>query len=81
MSAVQIEKLRKAAEGLILSDAQKHILAHRLARKLVRKDPGTLTVSELLGLIDTAMGDMQPGIEMLVISEDAYRDDRIVKQL
>ncbi len=82
MGATQTEKLRMAAEGLILTDAQKHILAHRLARKLARKERGTISVPEMLTLIDSAMCDMHPGadVEMLVISEDAYRDNRVVRQ-
>jgi len=75
------EKLRVAAEGLILADAQKHILAHRLARKLQSKESGTVTVSELLGMIDTAMSDMSAGLEMMVVSEDSYRDNRIVHKM
>lgn len=78
MSAIQREELRTAAQGLILTDAQKHILAHRLARKLGKKEPGAITVSELLGWIDTAMSDLQPGVDMMVISEDAYRGNQFV---
>ena len=83
MGATQTEKLRMAAEGLILNDAQKHILAHRLARKLARKEQGCITVSEMLQLIDGAMRDMQASasVEMLVISEDAYRDNRVVRRV
>jgi hypothetical protein len=81
MGATHTEKLRNAAEGLILTDAQKHILAHRLARKLASKGQGSITVPEMLGLIENAMCDMQPGVdvEMLVISEDAYRDNRVIR--
>jgi hypothetical protein len=74
------ERLRIAAEGLILSDAQKHILAHRLTRKLRTREVRTITVSELLAMIEAAMCDMAPGIEMHVVSEDSYRDNRIVKR-
>ncbi|MEE4146036.1 MAG: hypothetical protein V2I26_14625 [Halieaceae bacterium] len=79
MSATQAENLRSVAQGLILSDAQKHILAYRLARKLSRKEAGTITVADMLALIDTAMCDMLPGVEMLEISEDSYRDNRVVR--
>ncbi len=78
MSATQTTNFRMAAEGLILTDAQKHILAYRLTRKLVSKEPGTLTVPEMLNLIDSAMCDMQNGMETLVISEDSYRGNRVL---
>jgi hypothetical protein len=75
------DKLRVAAEGLILADAQKHILAHRLARKLQNKKSGNITVSELLGMIDTAMSDMTAGIDLMVVAEDSYRDNRVVQKM
>jgi len=33
----------------------------------------------MLEFIDTAMCDLQPATEVLVISEDSYRDNRVVK--
>ena len=79
MTATQIEKLRMAAEGLILADAQKHILAHRLARKLANKQQGAITVPEMLSLIDAAMSDMKQGIELLEVSDDSYRNSPVVR--
>jgi hypothetical protein len=79
MGATQTEQLRRVAEGLILTDAHKHILAHRLTRKLEARQEGTVTVSEMLQFIDAAMCDLQPATEVLVISEDSYRDNRVVK--
>ena len=75
------EKLREAAEGLILNDAQKHILAYRLSRKIKTRPPGSITVSELLGMIDNAMGDMTSGLEMVVVPEDSYRESAVVQQV
>ncbi len=79
MGATQTENLRKVAEGLILTDAHKHILAHRLTRKLAARLQGSITVSEMLEFIDVAMCDLQPAAEVMVISEDSYRDNRVVK--
>jgi hypothetical protein len=79
MGATQTEQLRMVAEGLILTDAQKHILAHRLTRKLAAQQQVSITVSEMLEFIDAAMCDLQPATEVLVISEDSYRDNRVVK--
>ena len=79
MGATQTQRLRMVAEGLILTDAQKHILAHRLTRKIAGRQPGTISVNEMLGFIDTAMCDLQPATEVLEISEDSYRDNRVVK--
>jgi len=76
MGATNIEKLRLAAEGLILNDAQKHILAHRLTRKL----QASISVQEMLVLIDSAMRDMRSGIDVMVVSDDAYRDNRVVRR-
>ena len=81
MGATNIEKLRLAAEGLILNDAQKHVLAHRLTRKLARKVQASISVQEMLELIDGAMGDMRSGIDVMVVSDDAYRDNRVVRQV
>lgn len=71
------DELRVVAEGLVLADAQRHILAHRLARKLAVREPADITVDELLKLIDQSMHDMKAGIEILEISEDSYRDSRV----
>ena len=79
MGATQTEQLRMVAEGLILTDAQKHILAHRLTRKLPARQQGTISVNEMLEFMDTAMCYLQPSAEVLVISEDSYRDNRVVK--
>ena len=79
MGATQTEQLRMVAEGLILTDAHKHILAHRLTRKLAARLSGTITVSEMLEFIDNAMCDLQPATEVLEINEDSYRDNRVVK--
>jgi hypothetical protein len=79
MGATNIEQLRVAAEGLILNDAQKHVLAHRLTRKLARKGQASITVQEMLGLIENAMCDMRSGVDMMVVSDDAYRDNRVVR--
>ncbi|MBP6683539.1 MAG: hypothetical protein KA159_09515 [Halioglobus sp.] len=81
MGATNIEKLRLAAEGLILNDAQKHILAHRLTRKLARKLQVSISVQEMLELIESAMRDMRSGIDVLVVSDDAYRDNRVVRRV
>lgn len=70
------EELKSAAEGLALSNAQKHILAHRLARKLKTKAHGTISVAELLEMIEVATGDMTAGVEMMVVSEESYRGNR-----
>lgn len=68
-----IEWLRSAAEGLVLQDAQKHILAHRLAGKLSRKGYCSISSKDLLALIDESMWDMPAGVEVLEISEESYR--------
>jgi len=81
MGATNIEKLRLAAEGLMLNDAQKHILAHRLTRKLARKLQASISVQEMLVLIDSAMRDMRSGIDVMVVSDDAYRDNRVVRRI
>ncbi len=81
MGATNIEKLQLAAEGLILNDAQKHILAHRLTRKLARKLQASISVQEMLVLIDSAMRDMRSGIDVMVVSDDAYRDNRVVRRI
>ena len=78
MGNEKIDELRTAAEGLVLADAQRHILAHRLACRLTRRKTGNITASELLKLIDESMWDMTAGIEVLEISEDSYRDNRVV---
>jgi len=80
MGATNIEKLRVAAEGLILNDAQKHILAHRLTRKLARRFRAGISVQEMLALIDSAMRDMRSGVDVMVVSDDAYRDNRVVRR-
>lgn len=80
MGATNIEKLRRAAEGLILNDAQKHILAHRLTRKLAKRLQASISVQEMLQLIDSAMRDMRSGIDVMVVSDDAYRDNRVVRR-
>lgn len=72
------ERLRVAAEGLVLTDAQKHVLAYRLSRKLRKEAIGEVAVSELLGMIDSAMHDMATGVDMTVVSEDSYRDNIVV---
>jgi len=81
MGATNIEKLRLAAEGLILNDAQKHILAHRLTRKLAHKLQASISVQEMLELVDSAMRDMRSGTNVMVVSDDAYRDDRVVRRI
>ncbi|MEM1156563.1 MAG: hypothetical protein AAGI44_20690 [Pseudomonadota bacterium] len=68
-----IDRLRSAAEGLVLQDAQKHILAHRLAGKLSRKGVGSISPKDLLTLIDESMWDMNASVEVLEISEESYR--------
>jgi len=78
MGNASTDDLRLAAAGLVLADAQRHILAHRLARKLTRREHRNITVNELLKLIDQSMGDMNSGVELLEISEDSYRDNRVV---
>ena len=80
MGATNIEKLRVAAEGLILNDAQKHVLAHRLTRKLASKVQASISVQEMLALIEGAMRDMRSGIDIVVVSDDAYRDNRVVRR-
>ena len=80
MGATNIEKLRMAAEGLILNDAQKHVLAHRLTRKLASKVQASISVQEMLALIEGAMRDMRSGIDIVVVSDDAYRDNRVVRR-
>ena len=77
MGKAGADELRVVAEGLVLADAQRHILAHRLARKLAVREPADITVDELLKLIDQSMHDMKAGIEILEISEDSYRDSRV----
>jgi hypothetical protein len=78
MGNANIDDLRTAAEGLVLADAQRHILAHRLATRLTRREAGDVTVQELLQLIDESMWDMSAGVELLEISEDSYRHNRVV---
>ncbi len=73
------DKLRLAAEGLVLADAQKHILAHRLARKLAATPSGDITVDKLLKLIDQSMWDMRSGVEVVEVSDDAYRDNAMMQ--
>jgi hypothetical protein len=80
MGATNIEKLRMAAEGLILNDAQKHVLAHRLTRKLASRVRASISVQEMLALIESAMRDMRSGIDVVVVSDDAYRDNRVVRR-
>jgi hypothetical protein len=79
MGNAKTDELRIAAQGLVLADAQRHILAHRLARKLSRRELGDITASELLKLIDQSMGDMNAGVELLEISEDSYRENRVLQ--
>jgi hypothetical protein len=78
MGNESIDKLRTAAEGLVLADAQRHILAHRLASRLTRRETGSITANELLKLIDESMWDMTAGVELLEISEDSYRENRVI---
>ena len=78
MSDTLTEQFQMAAKGLELAEAQKHILALRLTRKLSKKEPGLITVSEMLGLIETAMHDMHSSITVQVISEGSYRDNQVV---
>jgi hypothetical protein len=78
MGKANISDLRSAAAGLVLADAQRHILAHRLATRLTRREAGNVTVEELLELIDESMWDMDAGVELLEISEDSYRHNRLV---
>ena len=80
MRNTNIDEFRKAADRMVLADAQRHILAHRLARKLTRRESGNITAKELLKLIDQSMCDMKAGVELLEIPEGSYRDDRVVKQ-
>ncbi|MEM6581937.1 MAG: hypothetical protein AAGF35_00230 [Pseudomonadota bacterium] len=68
-----IDRLRSAAAGLVLQDAQKHILAHRLSGKLSRKGIGSISAKDLLTLIDESMWDMNASVEVLEISEESYR--------
>jgi len=72
------DKLRLAAEGLVLNDAQKHILAYRLTRRLKKQTLGRISVSEMLGMIETAMHDMTSGVEVFEVPEDSYRDSRVL---
>ena len=74
-----VDDLRTAAAGLVLADAQRHILAHRLACKLTGRDTRNITASELLKLIDESMWDMRAGVELQEISEDSYRENRLIK--
>ena len=80
MGNANTDALRTAAEGMVLADAQRHILAHRLARKLTKRTFGDITAKELLKLIDQSMWDMKAGVELLEISEDSYRENRVVEQ-
>ena len=80
MANANTDALRIAAEGIVLADAQRHILAHRLARKLNSRESGNLTARELLKLIDQSMWDMKAGVELLEISEGSYRENQIIKQ-
>ena len=73
------EKFRMAAQGLVLADAQKHILAHRLARKLATTPSGDITVDKLLKLIDQSMWDMHSGVEVVEVSDDSYRANAILQ--
>lgn len=66
------DQLRLAAEGLMLTDAQKHVLAYRLTRKLKKMNLQTVNVTQMLEMIDTAMRDMTNGVDMLVVSEESY---------
>jgi len=79
MGNAKTDELRIAAQGLVLADAQRHILAHRLARKLNRRELGDITASDLLKLIEQSMCDMQAGVELLEISEDSYRENRVLQ--
>ena len=78
MGNAKTDELRIAAQGLVLADAQRHIVAHRLARKLNSRELGNITASELLKLIDQSMCDMNAGVELQEISEDSYRENRFV---
>ena len=78
MGNESIDMLRTAAEGLVLADAQRHILAHRLACRLTSRDTASITANELLKLIDESMWDMKAGVELLEISEDSYRENRVI---
>jgi len=79
MGNAKTDELRIAAQGLVLADAQRHILAHRLSRKLNRRALGDITSNELLTLIDQSMCDMGAGVELQEISEDSYRENRVVQ--
>ena len=78
MGSQNIEKLRSAAEGLVLEDAQKHILAHRLACRLNRVGLTSISAKELLPLINESMWDMTADVEVLEINEDSYRKNRVI---
>ena len=79
MGNAKTDELRIAAQGLVLADAQRHILAYRLSRKLNRRALGDVTSNELLTLIDQSMCDMGARVELQEISEDSYRENRVVQ--
>ena len=79
MGNAKTDELRIAAQGLVLADAQRHILAHRLSRKLNRIALGEVTAKQLLQLIEQSMCDMNAGMELQEISEDSYRENRVVQ--
>lgn len=72
------DSLRSVAQGLVLADAQKHVLAYRLARKLSKRESTSISATELLHLLEQSMWDMKASVDLLEISEDAYRDNQVL---
>lgn len=72
------DSLRSAAQGLVLADAQKHVLAYRLARRLSKRESSSISATELLKLLEQSMWDMKASVDLLEISEDAYRDNQVL---
>ncbi len=72
------DSLRSAAQGLVLADAQKHVLAYRLARTLSKRESSSISATELLKLLEQSMWDMKASVDLLEISEDAYRDNQVL---
>jgi hypothetical protein len=66
-----VEKLQIASEGLILTESQQRILAHRLTREFVAMQPDIISVAKLRELIDKSLVGIPGVIPRIEISEDA----------